>query len=406
MSAPAMRRLLSDVIEDAKSGFACGTEDPAGVFQLRMNNIRRDGTLDLSKQKRVPRAQKAVESALLHVGDVLFNATNSPDLVGKTALISRLQEPTVYSNHFIRLRTRSEVLEPAYLARWLSWQFQCGTFKGICRQWVNQATVGKESLLNLSIPLLSIEGQQRVAEVLDQADELRAKRRQAIGLLDDLAQSIFLDMFGDPSTNPKGWGTFNFGSVVQEFRYGTSNKSGDDGLPALRIPNVLGGRLDLRKLKLVSVTAVEEDRLQLKDGDLLFVRTNGNPDYVGRCAVFSEESVRQTGYASDRFIYASYLIRARLQSGRFNSEYVREFMLSATGRRTLRESSKTSAGQFNINIDGLGRVPIPSPPLKLQSEFANSLSRIEAMRAAHEAHLAELDELFGSLQGRAFRGEL
>src|SRR5690606_29670479 len=109
------------------------------------------------------------------------------------------------SNHFLRLRVERSRLLPAYLARWLHVQFERGRFKAMCRQWVNQATVNRDALLGLKIPLPTLEEQRRIAVVLDRADELRAKRRQALAHLDDLTQSIFLDMVGDPIHNPMGW---------------------------------------------------------------------------------------------------------------------------------------------------------------------------------------------------------
>jgi type I restriction enzyme S subunit len=203
----------------------------------------------------------------------------------------------------------SRLLSPRYLWHWLtSVEAELASKgKGATFKQVNRNDIGE-----LSIPMPPLAEQERIAEILDQAESLRGQRRQAIALFDELTQSVFLDMFGDPASNPMGWPVREFATLVHEFRYGTSNKSSRDGLPALRIPNVVGGKLDLNDLKLVPVTEAEEGRLRLKDGDLLFVRSNGNPAYVGRCAVFSERQVRETGYPSHKFIYASYLIRARL----------------------------------------------------------------------------------------------
>ncbi len=82
---------------------------------------------------------------MLNPNDILFNSTNSPDLVGKTALFSGLDEQVVYSNHFLRLRADTSKVDPGYLARWLHYEYQHGVFKAMCRQWVNQATVAKEA---------------------------------------------------------------------------------------------------------------------------------------------------------------------------------------------------------------------------------------------------------------------
>ncbi|MFZ2174550.1 MAG: hypothetical protein WAW17_11025, partial [Rhodococcus sp. (in: high G+C Gram-positive bacteria)] len=98
---------LGKVVE-ARSGFACGEVAPDGVPQFRMNNVTRDGRLDYTKVRRVPQDKARLDTFGLRTGDVLFNATNSPDLVGKTALFIERDEPTVFSNHFLRIRTNGE----------------------------------------------------------------------------------------------------------------------------------------------------------------------------------------------------------------------------------------------------------------------------------------------------------
>src|SRR5437763_213106 len=112
---------LTDLV-DAKPGFACGDDPQAGVFQFRMNNVTTDGRLDFTKKRRVPIKTGNLDTYLLAVGDVLFNATNSPELVGKSAFFSGYEEPAVFSNHFLRLRPKAELLEGRFLARWLTLQ--------------------------------------------------------------------------------------------------------------------------------------------------------------------------------------------------------------------------------------------------------------------------------------------
>ena len=153
--------LLGDALEDAAPGFACGEDVEDGVFQFRMNNITPEGTLDLSKKRRVPRDSRNIDRFFVQQGDVLFNATNSPDLVGKTAFFPGLDEPAVFSNHFLRLRSRADLVDGRFLSRWLNLQFRRGRFKSMCRQWVNQATVSREALLGLSISLPSLPEQRR-----------------------------------------------------------------------------------------------------------------------------------------------------------------------------------------------------------------------------------------------------
>jgi type I restriction enzyme S subunit len=191
-----------------------------------------------------------------------------------------------------------------------------------------------------------------------------------------------------------------------EFRYGTSVKSSTIGKPTLRIPNVIGGSIDLSDLKLVPVTNEEFERLRLFDGDFLFVRTNGNPDFVGRCALFDSRQILLLGLEADQFIYASYLIRARIPHEEVEPVFLRDYLLGAEGRRRLRARCKTSAGQYNINTEGLGAIAVPLPAYILQREFAERVEGVERVRAIHRTATSEIDVLFASLQHRAFRGEL
>ncbi|TXS20869.1 hypothetical protein EAO71_30685 [Streptomyces sp. ms191] len=312
-----------------------------------------------------------------------------------------LERACILDPNLMAVEALPERLDKGYLYHW----FQSFDLSSI----VNGSTVpqlNKKDLAPLRLPLPPVDVQQRIAQVLDQVDALRDKRREAIARLGALVQATFVDMFGDARTNPMNWPTGPMAQVVDEFRYGTSVKSSAQGHPALRIPNVLSGTLDMSEIKKVPVSEAEFGRLRLVDGDLLFVRTNGNPEYVGRCAVFSAEDASAAGFDGSEFIYASYLIRARLRRDAVDPGYVREHLLSASGRAVLLSKSKTSAGQYNINIQGLGEVPLMMPPVGLQKEFARRIERVKMFQKTHETHLAALDALFVSVRHRAFRGEL
>lgn len=267
-----------------------------------------------------------------------------------------------------------------------------------------QRRVPTRFISELQIPLPPVEEQVRISRILDRVDELRAQRRKAIALLDELSHSMFSNMFLE--ANARRWDWRRFGDVVDEFRYGTSIKSAANGQPTLRIPNVLDGRINVEGLKSVPVKPADLERLRLQGGDVLFVRTNGNPDFVGRCAVFSTQEIQQLGFDPRSFIFASYLIRARVKTDELDPVFLCAFMQSGEGRRSLRAESKTSAGQYNINSRGIGEVRVPVPPLQLQHEFADGMAALGQIREVQSASRSALDALFASLQFRAFRGEL
>ena len=257
-------------------------------------------------------------------------------------------------------------------------------------------------LAAVPVPLPPLSEQKRIAAILDQADTIRRKRRQAVQIVADIAPAVFCAMFPYHGVEQ----TATLSALGVEFRYGTSNKSEPHGSPTLRIPNVLAAALDLADLKNVPVDRAEFDRLKLRDGDLLFVRTNGNPDYVGRCAVFDSQVVSAAGYDPEHFIYASYLIRGRVDPCVLNPRYLRAFLDTPLGRQMVREQCRTSAGQYNINTHGLGSLTVPLPPIQRQEQFAQHLEKIGELEQNTVAGYADAGRLFDSLLDRAFRGEL
>ncbi len=371
---------LSDVLADATPGFACGEDLDDGVFQFRMNNITTEGQLDLTKRRRVPRDYRNIERFFLQPGDVLFNATNSPDLVGKTAFFPGLEEPAVFSNHILRLRPRNGEIDGRYLSRWLNLQFQHGRFKGMCRQWVNQATVGRDALLSLKVPLPPLPEQNRIAAILDQADALRAKRRAALKKLDELTQSIFLDMFGDPATNPKGW-------------------------PLKRIADITECLDRLRR------PVTESDR---KPGHVPYYGANGQQGWIDT-ALFDEPLVlvaedggyfetpeRGVAYRIDGPAWVNnhaHILRAlpRHVETEFLHRALRHFNFIPYISGTTR--AKLTQGQLNS-------VKLFVPPLQLQREFGERIAGVQRIARETTKSSEQLDALFASLQHRAFRGEL
>lgn len=170
---------LGEVISEAQAGFACGKRDIEGIVQLRMNNLDTRGNFVWDDVLRVPREGNVIEPFLLEPGDVLFNNTNSTELVGKSALFSGYSEPIVYSNHFTRLRTIDNRLNPVFLASWLNNQWQRGIFAGICNKWIGQSAVKADKLLNLEIPLPPLPEQQRIAGILKEQMAAVDKARKA-----------------------------------------------------------------------------------------------------------------------------------------------------------------------------------------------------------------------------------
>jgi type I restriction enzyme S subunit len=253
----------------------------------------------------------------------------------------------------------------------------------------------------LEIPLPPLAEQRRIADVLDRAEALRAKRRAALTHLDSLTQSLFLDLFGDPVTNPKGWPIVRVGEVADVqggLQVTTARKSLPNEVPYLRVANVYRGFLNLAEIKTIRATDAEIARTKLVKDDLLIVEGHGNPDEIGRGALW-DGSVAGC-------IHQNHIIRARFAFAKVVPLYACEYLNSRGGRRHLLRAGKTTSGLNTISVSEVRGTPVAIPPISLQREFARRVTAVEAMKTSQRASLAELDALFASLQHRAFRGEL
>lgn len=190
---------LGDVIAEAQPGFASGERDPEGVIQLRMNNVDTRGHVLWDEFIRVPADQKAIAKYELKSGDVVFNNTNSVELVGKNALFRGHSEPVVFSNHFTRLRVVPDQLEPGYLAMWLLAQWQVRIFENLCNRWIGQSAVKNEKLLALEIPLSPLPEQQRIAAVLNEqmaaVEKARAAAEAQLAAIEQLSEALLRRAF-------------------------------------------------------------------------------------------------------------------------------------------------------------------------------------------------------------------
>lgn len=183
--------------------------------------------------------------------------------------------------------------------------------------------------------------------------------------------------------------------------YGTSQRAepGGDGVPVLRMGNIQDGQLDLSDLKYCAADK-EIERLLLKDGDLLFNRTN-SPELVGKSAVF---------HGSDPITFASYLIRARFESDAAEPDFVNYWINSAWGRIWARHVKTDGVSQSNINGTKLGEMPLPLPPIEEQREIVRRASVMLELADSLAARInragRQVDRNSQAVLAKAFRGEL
>ncbi len=335
-------------------------------------------------------------------GDILVSTANSWELVGKCSWVPDLKYRATIGGFISALRADPETVLPRYLYHWFNSPEIQLIARNCGRQTTNISNMDIKRCQGIIIPLPPLEQQRRIAAILDKADELRAKRRRAIAKLDELLKSVFLEMFGDPVTNPKSWAQVRLGEVTEEATYGTSIKCSsepsDSSLPILRIPNVTQEKVNWGDLKYAELTEQEQKKLMLNSGDILFVRSNGNPHYIGRCAVFSDIKAAA---------FASYLIRVRLKKdSRLLPNFIQSVLSFPSYRPTLVREAQTTAGNYNINTQRLKSLQIIAPSRTEQRTYVDFANNLEAQARLQGQTLSQLDNLFSSLQVRAFSGDL
>ena len=249
-------------------------------------------------------------------------------------------------------------------------------------------------MLGLEIPLPPLPEQRRIAAVLDRAEALCAMRRVALAQLDQLTQAIFLDMFGDPVANPKGWPLKPISAIGAVITGNTPPRSEAD---------FYGGNVEWIKSDNINtpsdyLTPATEHLSEAgaavgrvaPAGSILVTCIAGTPDCIGNAAIANRRvalnqqiNALVPADADTWFLYAQLLVEKKLVQA-----------ASTAGMKGLVSKSRFSA------------IELMTPPLSLQRDFARRAAAVERLKSAHRASLAELDALFASLQHRAFRGEL
>ena len=292
-----------------------------------------------------------------------------------------------------------EVRDPSTTDKgYLYWALGAVDYDRLVDRAAKGKTLNKAKLKVLQVPLPPLPEQKRIAAILDSADELRAKRRDSIDQLDTLLQSVFLDMFGDPVTNPKGWEVSQLSEAVQDgtiVTYGIvqAGKEFPGGTPYIRTGDLVDGEIRAEGLRHTDPEiAARFERSRVRTGEIVMsIRAT-----VGTTARVPPE------------LDGANLTQgtARISPGARTDPWFLLHFLRARGSQTWLRRQVKGATFREITLGRLRQMPVHLPPLDLQSRFASIVESVERQRDRLRAHLDELDTLFASLQTRAFRGDL
>ena len=247
-----------------------------------------------------------------------------------------------------------------YLFKYKNWEE--GSNKAVMGKTLNKATLSE-----IEVEICSIENQRQIVSILNKIMSVVDGRKQELQLLDALIKARFVEMFGDPIQNPKGWEVVTIGDIVTEVRYGTSKPAVEGGkYPYLRMNNLTAdGHLDLNDLKYIDIPDDEIEKCVVRKGDVLFNRTN-SIELVGKTAVFD---------LPEDMIIAGYIIRVRLTE-KMLPEVLSQYMNLEALKGILRGMAKGAVNQANINAQELQSIKVYIPEMELQKQFVKMKEQI------------------------------
>lgn len=337
-----------------------------------------------------------------------FRFTDSHVLFGKLRpYLRKIARPNwggVCSTDILPIRPGKD-LSRDYLCHFLRTPEMVGLATQRCSG-ANLPRLSPKQLETFEIPLPHKNGkpdldeQKRIAAILDKADAIRRKRQQALRLTDDFLRSVFLDMFGDPVNNPKGWDELKFGELVESTKLGMIRSSKEFGwdlpVPYVRMDALSNdGAFLPNKVQGTDATEADIEKHGLEPDDFLF-NTRNSKELVGKVAVYPGPSGAT---------YNNNLMRIRFKKAADPYFICQQFQFARV-QRELEARKQGTTSVFAVYWKNLQTLPILCPPRELQKDFRAIVDKIVATRVPMGKEADEAEDLSASLQQRAFRGEL
>ena len=373
-----------------------------GIKLLNVGNILKTGRIDLANTDRHLSAddvQERYSHFLADAGDLVIASSGisiDEDELLRTrgAFIEEQHLPLCMNTSTIRFKAIDGLSDLRFLRHWLqSHEFRVQITREVTG--IAQKNFGPSHLKRLHLSLPPLAEQKRIAAILDAADALRAKRRESLAQLDTLLQATFLDMFGDPVTNPKRWTTEKIEQIGQVVTGNT---------PSRKRPEYFGDYIEWIKSDNINnpsffLTEAEE-RLSVAgkkvgrvapEGSILVTCIAGSPSVIGNAAIANRE------------VAFNQQINAFVPGDRLNHWFA--FGVFLVGKRLVQRAS-TNSMKGMVSKSAFSAISVPVPPRPQQDRFRTIAESIEQQKVNQRAHLDELDTLFASLRSRAFVGDL
>jgi type I restriction enzyme, S subunit len=452
------KRFHDGLIIDVQTGFACGknTRDGKGIPHLRPMNVTEKGQIDLNDLKFVPESECSKPERFVNNGDVIFNNTNSPALVGKTAYYN-LPEPRAFSNHMTRLRCNKDIIDPVFCAMILHQKWREGYFKSVCNNHVSQSSISRQVLLDTPILLPPLAEQQSIVahveallvhvnatrDRLNRVPLIMKRFRQAVlaaacsGRLTDEwregqqylpdmnvilneirhqmkstkkrdTQKSFDEISSDLPELPDKWGHAFLNEVVSDSKnaikrgpFGSSIKKEyfvPNGFKIYEQKNVIYNDFKIGRYYINKEKFHEMKDFELKPEDVV-ISCSGT---IGKIAIVPQNI--ESGIINQA------LLKITFNNNLIMSQYYVDLFHTDYYQKTISASARGSAMQNISSVSEIKQIPIPLPPLAEQHEIVLSVNTLFAQADEIDREVAaakkRAEAITQAVLGKAFRGEL
>lgn len=311
-------------------------------------------------------------ATLGRVGILTFNATTNQAIAGIKLFDKRITNDYLY-----------------YYLRSLE-HYVNNIGKGVAQKNINLSILG-----NFEITIIDIARQNTITEELSNIELTIENKQNQLSELDELVKSHFIEMFGDPVENSLKWRKEPLSKIIINVNNGLTRRGHDaNGNIVLRLVELQDGVIDYSNVNRIILSEKEKLKFELKNNDFLFARVNGNPQYVGRCAVF--HSIDEKVYHND------HIIRVHFDESIINGTFAMVLLNSHYGKSQMRQFISTSAGQYTINQDGIRAIIAILPPLELQNKFAEFVQKVDKAKTIVKKQITDLQELLDSKMSEYF----
>jgi type I restriction enzyme S subunit len=379
----------------------CSPDSAGAVVCMRTKNVQSE--LDTSDLIAVPDQLIRNREKILISGDALVSSANSWNLVGKCCFVQDLDYKATAGGFISILRTTSNALDSRYLYRWFSSDIVQNTVRSFANKTTNISNLDHKRTLDLEIPLPDLAEQKRIAAILDKADGIRRKRREALQLADDFLRSCFLDMFGDPVTS--GWVSDTVEGIANKEKgsirtgpFGSQllhSEFVDKGIRVLGIDNAVKNEFRIKQDRFISEEKYESLKRYTVHPNDVIITIMGT---CGRCAIVPEEI--------EPAINTKHLCCITLNRKKCLPEYLHAYFLThPLAKKYLKDRSK-GAIMDGLNMGIIKALPVAMPPIQLQQHFVKICKVVNEKKRKLEIASTTCNDLFASLQQRAFKGEL